>query len=361
MTRLSGPRRDQPRPFSSPAPAAAQSRAATAPASKACSTPTSRPSSRTIASLLPLARGVEVHRERAAPRARRRTLAHGDGERRLRAEARRRRARPSGAHGHDPRRRRADGARRTPRRRKDRKSHGDRDARDSRRGSRGSASTRSARRDSAGRSVPCAERLSRAELVRIANAYFSGIERNDGKGDYPLARRLRAARERPRARRRPRAREPARQGPAERRRRSAASSNSAAGVFFYVTRIRDRRFVLVDPERGLAFAFAFFDNAGGDSRFGTLPDGRSVESGPKIPWTWAIAEVFKIERGLIGPVESVLHQVAVRHGLRLEHVGRVAVERAARLNARRKLLHLEAHAHRTSGVRRRGRRARTAR
>ena len=41
----------------------------------------------------------------------------------------------------------------------------------------------------------------------------------------------------------------------------------------------------------------------------TLPDGRRVESGPKIPWTWAIAEVFKIDAGLIGPVESVLHQV----------------------------------------------------
>ena len=67
--------------------------------------------------------------------------------------------------------------------------------------------------------------------------------------------------------------------------------------------------MLVDSERGLVFAFAFFDNAGGDSRFGTLPDGRRVEGGPKIPWTWAIAEVFKIDGGLIGPVESVLHQV----------------------------------------------------
>ena len=34
--------------------------------------------------------------------------------------------------------------------------------------------------------VPQAERLSRDELVRIANMYFSGIERNDGKGDYPI-------------------------------------------------------------------------------------------------------------------------------------------------------------------------------
>jgi hypothetical protein len=155
--------------------------------------------------------------------------------------------------------------------------------------------------------VPSDERLSRAALVEIANEYFSGIERNDGRGDYPLAAdcaRLEnglvlagdIALVSPRAQGRPNG---AQVGCLEQFR---------SGVFFYVTRIRDRRFVLVDPERGIVFAFAFFDNAGGDSRFGTLPDGRRVESGPKIPWTWAIAEAFKIERGLIGPVESVLHQ-----------------------------------------------------
>ncbi len=156
--------------------------------------------------------------------------------------------------------------------------------------------------------VPAAERLSRAELVRIANQYFSGIERNDGQGDYPLAAdcaRLEnglvlagdVAKVSPRAKGRPNGAQ------------VSCLEQFKSGVFFYVTRIRDRRFALVDPERGLVFAFAFFDNAGGDSRFGALPDGRRVESGPKIPWTWAIAEVFKIERGLIGPVESVLQQV----------------------------------------------------
>jgi hypothetical protein len=156
--------------------------------------------------------------------------------------------------------------------------------------------------------IPPAARSSRAELVRIGNAYFTGIERNDGKGDYPLAPDCARLENglvlagdpklvSPRALGRP-------NGP-----QVGCLEQFRSGIFYYVTRIRDRRFVLVDPERGLAFAFAFFDNAGGDSRFGTLPDGRQVETGPKIPWTWSIAEVFKIERGLIGPVESVLHQV----------------------------------------------------
>ena len=30
---------------------------------------------------------------------------------------------------------------------------------------------------------------------------------------------------------------------------------------------------------------------------------------PAIPWTWQIAEVFRIQNGLIDAVESVLHQV----------------------------------------------------
>ena len=121
--------------------------------------------------------------------------------------------------------------------------------------------------------VPAGERLSRAELVRIGNAYFSGIERNDGKGNYPLApdcARLEngmvlagdPALVSPHARGRP-------NGP-----QMGCLEQFRSGVFFYVTRIRDRRFVVVDPERGLAFAFAFFDNAGGDSRCGTLANGQ---------------------------------------------------------------------------------------
>jgi hypothetical protein len=143
--------------------------------------------------------------------------------------------------------------------------------------------------------VPVAERHTRADLARIANLYFSGIERNDGKGQYPIADSC--------------ARLENGVWTAGNSARTGCRQQFESGVFFYVTRIRDRRFVMVDPERGLAFAFAFFDNGSGDARSGTLADGRKVVSGPAIPWTWQIAEVFKIERGLIGPVESVLHQV----------------------------------------------------
>jgi hypothetical protein len=48
--------------------------------------------------------------------------------------------------------------------------------------------------------------------------------------------------------------------------------------------------VAIDRERGIAFAFAFFDNGSGDARNGTLADGRKVSSGPSIPCTWSTWE-----------------------------------------------------------------------
>ena len=126
--------------------------------------------------------------------------------------------------------------------------------------------------------VPPGSRMSRGDLVRIANMYFSGIERNDGKGVYPISKAC--------------ARlengsvtagdpalvlgEAAAASAGRGGRRTGCLEQFQSGVFFYVTRIRDRRFVVVDRERGLAFAFAFFDNASGDTRNGTLADGRKV-------------------------------------------------------------------------------------
>src|SRR6185503_8398524 len=128
--------------------------------------------------------------------------------------------------------------------------------------------------------VPPASRMSRSELVRIANMYFSAIERNDGKGAYPISKTC-ARLENGSVT----AGDPARvlgesAAVAGGRGRTGCLEQFQSGVFYYVTRIRDRRFVAVDPERGLAFAFAFFDNAAGDARHVTLADGRRVESGP---------------------------------------------------------------------------------
>jgi|KBSMisStandDraft_5_1062788.scaffolds.fasta_scaffold01093_10 hypothetical protein len=157
--------------------------------------------------------------------------------------------------------------------------------------------------------VPEPERRSRDELVRVANMYFSGIELNDGRGAYPFQETCARLENGSVTAGDPAlvlgTRAPATQGRAP----AGCRQQFESGMFHYVTRIRDRRFVAVDRERGIVFAFAFFDNAAGEARNLTLRDGRKVVSGSSVPWTWQIAEAFKIERGLIGPVESVLHAV----------------------------------------------------
>lgn len=34
--------------------------------------------------------------------------------------------------------------------------------------------------------IPVAERMPRDELVGVANLYFTGLQKNDGKGEYPF-------------------------------------------------------------------------------------------------------------------------------------------------------------------------------
>ena len=48
--------------------------------------------------------------------------------------------------------------------------------------------------------------------------------------------------------------------------------------------------------------------SGGSTRTFQTPDGRSVTSGPVQPWTWQIAELFKIETGKIHRIEALLQR-----------------------------------------------------
>ena len=79
-----------------------------------------------------------------------------------------------------------------------------------------------------------------------------------------------------------------------------------SGLLHFVTRIRDRRYVAVDQERGLVFSFAFFDHSAGKTRHFETPNGRAVVAGPSQPWTWEIAEMFKVENGKLHQIEAVL-------------------------------------------------------
>src|SRR5271170_1745706 len=72
------------------------------------------------------------------------------------------------------------------------------------------------------------------------------------------------------------------------------------------TLIRDRRFAVIDEERGLVFVLGFFDHDA-TLRSYTLANGRTVKQTRTGPWTWEIAEMFKIQDGKIMRVEAIVN------------------------------------------------------
>jgi hypothetical protein len=76
------------------------------------------------------------------------------------------------------------------------------------------------------------------------------------------------------------------------------------GNYRYDDRVRDRRFPLVDEERGLVYTAALLDHAGRLGKY-TLTDGRAVDSPFKTPSSLCALELFKIRDGKIQQVETV--------------------------------------------------------
>jgi hypothetical protein len=159
--------------------------------------------------------------------------------------------------------------------------------------------------------LPAADQISREEMIKVANKYFSGLQRNDGKGDYPFSDDCDRYENGGRATNVP-------LKPGEKRpdplKTTVYSGNWSckeqfqSGLAHFVSRIRDRRFVAVDRERGVVFSFGFFDHGAGKTRYYKTPDGRDAVAGPTEPWTWQIAELFKIEKGQIRRIEAVLQR-----------------------------------------------------
>jgi hypothetical protein len=119
--------------------------------------------------------------------------------------------------------------------------------------------------------IPEDERHTRDELIEAGNHYFTALARHDSQGYYPFTEDC------------------------VRWENGFLATDNCLENFTsdtlngIVDRIRDRRFVAADTERGIVFAFAFFDHY-------------------RINWTWQLAEIFKIENGKIARVEAIFHQ-----------------------------------------------------
>ncbi len=166
-------------------------------------------------------------------------------------------------------------------------------------------------REAFSRPTPPADRVSRAELVRVANMYFSGMQLNDGKGVYPFAddcHRIENGNHSTNARGRDGQPKPDPKTATNYSGMWTCREQFESGLLHFVSRIRDRRYVAVDEERGVVASFVFFDHDAGASRTFQTPSGRTVTAGPTQPWTWHIMEVFKVEKGLLHEIEAVLER-----------------------------------------------------
>ncbi len=145
------------------------------------------------------------------------------------------------------------------------------------------------------------KRMSRMALINAANYYFEGLQRNDGHGYYPFTPTC------------------------NRLENGVATTNNttiqagadfqpfsfgckeqfSTGYYGVVTQIVQRRWIIADPERGVALAYAIFKHAG------TVPvvhltSGRDYDmSFFSRPSSIQIVEAFRIVDGKIDLVEAV--------------------------------------------------------
>jgi hypothetical protein len=86
------------------------------------------------------------------------------------------------------------------------------------------------------------------------------------------------------------------------------------GYYREDTRLRSRRILAIDEQRGLVMAGVAFDHDAAIRNY-QLKDGRPITVRNTAPWTWMIHEIFQITpAGKISQVEAIL--LSVPYGMR---------------------------------------------
>ena len=157
------------------------------------------------------------------------------------------------------------------------------------------------------KSIPPAQRMSRQELIATADAYFSGLQKNDGKGvngtgTYPFTNDCHRIENGSPTTNVPR---PANEAPGTINAFALdCLSQFKLGYYFVVQSIHGRRYPVVDQERGVVYSHAVFDQ--GTVNQGVLSDGRPYSfRGFNRPSSILVTEAFLIENGKIRRVEMV--------------------------------------------------------
>jgi hypothetical protein len=150
--------------------------------------------------------------------------------------------------------------------------------------------------------VPAAERSSRERMIALANGYFETIQRNDGTMHTVFTDDCNRREDGFQTTNR----KDDTWGPIT---HLGCGQQFKLGWYRYDDRLRARRFLVVDEERGLVMAAGFIDHEGrvGDYK---LSDGRTATSTIfRHPHSYCLLETFKIRAGKIQQVEAVFTTV----------------------------------------------------
>ena len=157
------------------------------------------------------------------------------------------------------------------------------------------------------KSIPPEDQMSRPELIAVADGYFTGLQKNDGRGingtgTYPFTQDCHRIENG----------SPTTNVPLRRNQDPNALNVFSMGcleafelgMYYIVQSIHQRRYPVVDRERGVVWAHVVFDQ--GTVNSGTLSDGRPHSyPGFSRPSSILVTEAFLIEDGKIRRVEMV--------------------------------------------------------
>jgi hypothetical protein len=154
------------------------------------------------------------------------------------------------------------------------------------------------------RTIPPEKRLPRQQMISIADAYFSGLQKNDGRGvngtgTYPFTSDCHRIENGS-----PTTNVPAPPGQPMGPFNYDCMGQFSRGFYFVVTAIHNRRYPLVDAERGVVWAHCVFDQ--GTVNEGVLSNGEKYSyRGFNRPGSILVTEAFLIENGKIRRVEMI--------------------------------------------------------
>jgi hypothetical protein len=152
-----------------------------------------------------------------------------------------------------------------------------------------------------------AQRRSRTAMVAISNAYFTGLDEEESGANVPFHPDCQRQENGNILANNPAAAEGSMQ-------RLGCKAQFDTGFSTIVTDVRERRFLVLDEERGLSYAIVFFDHDGTPKTMGTADGTQKPVSAPfNRPLTFMIGELFKIVDGQIRQIEAVI--VTVPYGM----------------------------------------------